>query len=124
MFGEAEHPSLQTGPIDVARVLAWIGRLVEQLRTPRVADLAVRFAMEDRQVGHLRAIGVFPVVVTLEAVVRGGEQAQMLSSAITSKNNDVLDGGFRDDDEVDLLLDVRHGARHARTSLEHLRSDS
>jgi len=45
--GQIEDVPKRFERADVAGVLAWVGRLVEQLRTPGVADLTVCFAMED-----------------------------------------------------------------------------
>src|SRR5262245_8796699 len=88
--------------IDVARVLATLGGREQELRVVEVMDLAVA-AHEDIERRHLSAVFTFTAVIQVVSVGGGGEDAQVVPTALAGEIADALDRRLSDNDEVDAL---------------------
>ena len=105
---EVEQIPLRVDGIDVALVLPGLGRRVEELRAPEVAD---RFAVapehvEHRHLGSLRGL---TEVVAVVGVAGRGQQPQPPPAALLCMGKDARKLRLRDDREIDALRDVLGG---------------
>src|SRR5215472_12239334 len=98
--------------VDVARVLARLGRGEHQLAPPGVAD-DVAVAREDVERGVLLSVLALAEVVVVVVVAGRRKQAQVLPAALPRDRADALDRRLRHDDEVDALPGVPRGAVQA-----------
>ncbi len=109
----------------MAILLAGLGRHVQELGCPEMADRPVLFAVEHVQDGHvpffaglellLVAHGFrqgrrIAVVVAVIGVAGRRQQPQVLPAALLGEVLQALEGRLRNDDEVDALADVQRGA--------------
>ena len=86
----------------MARVLAGIGRSVEELRAPEVPDRAA-VAMEHVQHRPLASVGGLGVVVAVVGVAGRRQKAQRAPASLPPEGQDALERRLRDDREVDVL---------------------
>src|SRR5262249_8283470 len=77
-------------------VLTRIRRLEKQLGSPVQTDCPIRPSLEHGHDGRLLTIRALAMVVTLEGVVRGRQQSDVLPSLVARKRPNSLDRGFRD----------------------------
>src|ERR1700722_4241850 len=97
--GEVEDvPELLDGAV-VALILAGIRRGGDHLGGPEVADL-VAVAVKDGHERELGAFGRLGVIVALEVIVGGGEQAKVAPTALAGGGEDAVERGFGDNEEV------------------------
>src|SRR5262245_33890068 len=104
-IGAPAGSEIEQGPqrfdsAEMPRILPRIARCIDQLTRPMQADDTIGPTLEHRQYRDRMTVGAVTSVVAAKAVVRGGEQLDVLPAFVARKRRDALDWRFGDDRQI------------------------